>query len=56
MNFCFRFGRIEGDSRRYKVFSIVNPQGSSKPPSYLQRWNTKTFTPEQMVPHVSRMN
>merc|ERR1719219_3142209 len=44
-----RFGRIEGDSRKYKVFTIVNPVGASKPPSYLHRWNSKSFTIEQGV-------
>jgi len=45
-----RFGRIEGDSRKFKVFTIVNPVGASKPPSYLHRWNSKSFTIEQGVP------
>ena len=44
-----RFGRVEGDSKKYKVFTIVNPVGASKPPSYLQRWNPKSFTVEQGV-------
>ena len=25
-----RFGRIEGESKRFKVFTIVNPVGASK--------------------------
>ena len=39
-----RFGRIDGESRRFKVFTIVNPVGASKPPSYLQRWDPKSYT------------
>jgi prolactin regulatory element-binding protein len=44
-----RFGRIEGDSRKFKVFTIANPVGASKPPSYIQRWDPKSFTIEQAV-------
>ena len=47
---CFRFGKVEGDPRRSKVFTIVNPVGASKPPSYLQRWDGKTFTLESAHP------
>ena len=32
------------------MFTISNPIGASKPPSFLQRWNTKTFTLEQAIP------
>jgi hypothetical protein len=31
------------------VFTISNPIGASKPPSYLQRWDGKTFSLEQAV-------
>lgn len=44
-----RFGRIDGSSKNFKVFTIVNPVGASKPPSYLQRWNTKNYSIEQAV-------
>ena len=45
-----RFAKVEGDAKRQKVFTISNPIGASKPPSFLQRWNTKTFTLEQAIP------
>lgn len=32
------------------MFSISNPVGASKPPSYLQRWDGKTFQLEQSRP------
>merc|ERR1712083_968448 len=51
-----RFGRIEGDSRKFKVFTIVNPVGASKPPSYLHRWNSKSFTIEQGVDVVGSLS
>jgi len=51
-----RFGRVEGDSRKYKVFTIVNPVGASKPPSYLHRWNSKSFTIEQGVDVVGSLS
>ena len=44
-----RFAKVEGDPKRHKVFTISNPIGASKPPSFLQRWNTKTFTLEQSI-------
>jgi len=44
-----RFAKIEGDPKKYKVVTIVNPVGASKPPSYLQRWNAKSWTVEQQV-------
>lgn len=44
-----RCARVEGDARKYKVFTIVNPVAASKPPSYLQRWDPKTFAVQQMV-------
>ena len=44
-----RFGRIEGDDKRYKVFTISNPVGASKPPAFLHRWDPKSFTVEQAV-------
>ncbi len=36
-----RFGKVEGDPKRFKTFTITNPVGSSKPPSYLQKWDGK---------------
>jgi len=45
-----RFGRVDGDIKKHKVFSICNPIGASKPPSYLQRWDGKTFGLEQCRP------
>ena len=47
-----RFGRVEGDAKKHKVFTIVNPVGASKPPSYLQRWSTKTYAIEQQASHA----
>lgn len=44
-----RCGKVEGDTKKYKIFTIVNPLGSSKLPSYLQRWDPKSFTVEQAV-------
>jgi len=44
-----RFAKVEGDPKKYKVMTIVNPVGASKPPSYLQRWNAKSWTVEQQV-------
>ncbi len=41
---------MEGDPKRQTVFSISNPVGASKPPSYLQRWDGKTFVLEQSRP------
>ncbi len=44
-----RFARVEGDAKKYKCFTISNPVGASKPPSYLQRWDGKTFLIEKAV-------
>ena len=44
-----RCGKVESDSKKYKIFTIVNPLGSSKWPSYVQRWDSKSFTIEQAV-------
>lgn len=44
-----RCGKVEGDTKKYKIFTIVNPLGSSKLPSYLQRWDPKSFTLEQVI-------
>ena len=38
-----------GDVKRSKVFSISNPVGASKPPSYLHKWDAKSFTVEKGV-------
>lgn len=42
-----RFGKVEGSIKNSKVFTISNPIGASKPPSYLQRWDGKNFQLEQ---------
>eukprot|EP00094_Tigriopus_californicus_P005968 TCALIF_05750-PA protein Name:"Similar to Preb Prolactin regulatory element-binding protein (Mus musculus)" AED:0.03 eAED:0.03 QI:109/1/1/1/0.6/0.66/6/232/402 len=44
-----RFARVEGSNKNYKIFSISNPVGASKPPSYLQRFDGKTCLMEQLV-------
>ena len=49
MWFDSRCGKVEGDNKKYKIFTIVNPLGSSKLPSYLQRWDPKSFTIEQVI-------
>jgi len=41
-----KFGCVEGDSKKYKVYTISNPMGSSKVPSYLHRWNAQSYTVE----------
>ena len=42
-----KFGCVEGDNKKYKVYTISNPIGSSKAPSFLHRWNTQSYTVEQ---------
>ena len=42
--------------RKYKVFTIVNPVGASKPPSYLHRWNSKSYTIEQGVAVIGSLS
>eukprot|EP00095_Tigriopus_kingsejongensis_P010901 maker-scaffold348_size200312-snap-gene-0.31 protein:Tk10901 transcript:maker-scaffold348_size200312-snap-gene-0.31-mRNA-1 annotation:"GA21593" len=44
-----KFGRVEGSSKNYKIFTISNPMGASKPPSFLQRWDGKNCLLEQAV-------
>ena len=44
-----KFGCVEGDTKKYKVFTISNPIGSSKVPSFLHRWNTQSYTVEGKV-------
>ena len=44
-----KFGCVEGDIKKYKVYTISNPIGSSKAPSFLHRWNTQSYTVEQAV-------
>merc|ERR1719228_2453340 len=44
-----KFGCVEGDNKRYKVYTISNPIGSSKVPSFLHRWNTQSYTVEGKV-------
>ena len=45
-----RYGRIEGDDRKYKAYTISNPIGSRNPTAYLIRWNPKSYTLEQAAP------
>lgn len=49
-----RFGKLEG--HKTKVFTIVNPVGSTKPPAYLHRWNPKNYTVEQGVPVIGALS
>lgn len=44
-----KFGCVEGDLKKYKVYTISNPIGSSKAPSFLHRWNTQSYTVEGKV-------
>lgn len=44
-----KFGCVEGDFKKYKVYTISNPMGSSKVPSYLHRWNAQSYTVEGSV-------
>jgi len=44
-----KFGCVEGDLKKYKVYTISNPIGSSKAPSFLHRWNTQSYTVEGAV-------
>jgi len=44
-----KFGCVEGDQRKYKVYTISNPVGSSKVPAMLHRWNTQSYTVEGEV-------
>lgn len=44
-----KFACVEGDQRKYKVYTISNPVSSSKSPAVIQRWNTQSFTVEQSV-------
>ena len=45
-----KFGCVEGDSKKYKIYTISNPIGSSKAASFLHRWNTQSYTVEGAVP------
>jgi len=54
VKYCFkrvRFAKVEGDPKKYRVFTIANPVGggSRPPPSFLQRWNAKSWTVEHQV-------
>jgi len=51
-----RFAKVEGDPKKYKVFTISNPVGASKPPSYLQRWSSKAYTVEGQVEHEGALS
>jgi len=44
-----KFACVEGDSKKYKLFTISNPIGSSKVPSYLHRWSSQSYTVEAAV-------
>jgi len=44
-----KFGCVEGDMKKYKVFTISNPIGSSKASAYLHKWNTQSYTVEKHV-------
>jgi len=48
-----KFGCVEGDIKKYKVYTISNPMGGgSKAPSVLHRWNTQSYTVEQAVTNL----
>jgi len=44
-----KFGAVEGDMKKYKVYTISNPIGSSKASAYLHKWNTQSYTVEKYV-------
>jgi len=44
-----KFGCVEGDTRKYKVYTISNPFGSSKAQAYLHKWNSQSYTVEKFV-------
>lgn len=44
-----KFGCVEGDVKKHKVFTVSNPIGSSKAPAFLHRWNTQSYTVEGAV-------
>lgn len=44
-----KFGCVEGDVKKYKVYTISNPVGSSKVPAMLHRWNTQSYTVEGQI-------
>ena len=44
-----KFGCVEGDIKKHKVFTVSNPIGSSKAPAFLHRWNTQSYTVEGAV-------
>ena len=46
-----RFGRIEGESKRFKVFTIVNPVGASK----VITTSLKTENCEYISMYISRV-
>ena len=50
-----KFGCVEGDNKKYKVYTISNPIGSSKVPSFLHRWNTQSYTVEGKVPRYKTL-
>eukprot|EP00088_Acartia_fossae_P040725 TRINITY_DN4244_c0_g1_i11.p1 TRINITY_DN4244_c0_g1~~TRINITY_DN4244_c0_g1_i11.p1 ORF type:complete len:349 (+),score=41.90 TRINITY_DN4244_c0_g1_i11:150-1196(+) len=44
-----KFGCVEGDCKKYKVYTISNPIGSSKAKAYLHKWNSQSYTVENFV-------
>jgi len=44
-----KFGCVEGDVKKYKVYTISNPIGSSKAKAYLHKWNSQSYTVEKFV-------
>jgi len=52
LKYCFKrikFGCVEGDLKKYKVYTISNPYGSSKASAFLHKWNTQSYTVERHV-------
>jgi len=44
-----KFACVEGDHKKYKVFTITNPMGSTKAHPLLQRWGTQSYTVEGSI-------
>ncbi|XP_023346475.1 general transcriptional corepressor tupA [Eurytemora carolleeae] len=44
-----KFGCVEGDIKKYKVYTISNPVGNSKAPAILHKWNSQSYTVENQV-------
>lgn len=47
----FRFGIVEGDKTRTKLFTTINPLVRQKPPNptYICKWDTERNTIEKIV-------